>query len=125
MTEIHPTAVIAPGAKIGDDCVIGPYCVIGEHVELGARCHLMSHVVVDGYTILGTDNQVFPFVCLGLKTQDLKWRGGITYTKIGNNNTFRECVTVHSGTGPGEVTEIGNDNLLMAYCHVAHNCVLG
>lgn len=125
MTEIHPTAVIAPGAKIGADCLIGPYCVIGEHVELGDRCHLHSHVVVDGYTTLGTDNQIFPFAALGLQSQDLKWRGGKTYTKIGNHNTLRECVTIHSGTGEGETTSIGDQNLIMAYCHVAHNCVLG
>lgn len=125
MTEIHPTAVIAPEAKIGTDCVIGPYCVIGKNVELGDRCRLHSHVVIDGYTTLGTDNEIFPFASLGMKSQDLKWRGGITYTRIGNRNTLREAVTVNSGTGEGEVTQIGDNNLIMAYCHVAHNCCLG
>lgn len=125
MTEIHPTAVIAQGAKIGADCIIGPYCVIGEHVELGDRCHLRSHVVIDGATTLGTDNEIYPFASLGLRTQDLKWKGGTTYTKIGNHNTLREYVTVNSGTGDGESTIIGDNNLIMAYCHVAHNCVLG
>lgn len=125
MTEIHPTAIIAPGAQIGVDCLVGPYCVIGEHVQLGDRCHLHSHVVVDGYTTIGSDNNFYPFTSIGLRTQDLKWKGGKTYTKIGSYNTFRETVTVNSGTGNGETTEIGDHNLIMAYCHVAHNCVLG
>ena len=125
MTEIHPTAIISPGAKIGEGCIIGPYCVIGKDVTLGERCHLHAHVVVDGHTEMGSDNEIFPFASIGLKTQDLKWKGGVTYTRIGNKNTFREYVTINSGTGPGETTSIGNGNLIMAYCHIAHNCELG
>jgi UDP-N-acetylglucosamine acyltransferase len=82
-------------------------------------------VVIDGHTTLGRDNEVFPFACLGLKTQDLKWNGGVTRTQIGDGNTFRECVTVHSATGDGETTVIGSHNHILAYCHLAHNVVLG
>ncbi len=125
MTKIHPSAVISSSALIGEDCYIGPYCIIGDHVVIGDRCRLHSHVVIDGYTTVGANNEFFPFASIGLKTQDLKWKGGITYTKIGCGNTFRECVTVNSGTAPGESTIIGDRNLIMAYCHIAHNCVLG
>jgi UDP-N-acetylglucosamine acyltransferase len=122
---IHPTAVVHPKAEIGADCEIGPYCVIGEHVVIGPRCRLHSHVVIDGHTRLGQDNQIFPFASIGLQTQDLKWRGGITRTEIGDHNTFRECVTIHSATGDGEATVVGSDNHILAYSHIAHNVVLG
>jgi UDP-N-acetylglucosamine acyltransferase len=122
---IAPTAVIHPKARIGVDCVIGPYCVIGEHVTLGAGCQLHSHVVIDGHTELGEKNEIFPFASIGLKTQDLKWKGGVTRTQIGGNNTFREYVTVHSATGDGEVTTIGSNNHILAYSHIAHNVTLG
>lgn len=122
---IAPTAVIHPKARLGADCFIGPYCVIGAHVTLGDRCRLHSHVVIDGHTSLGSENEIFPFACIGLKTQDLKWKGGITRTEIGNNNTFREYVTIHSATGDGEVTTVGSNNHILAYCHIAHNVTLG
>ena len=122
---IHPSAVIHPKAQIGADCEIGPFCVIGEHVVLGDRCKLHSHVVIDGHTTLGSGNEIFPFASIGLKTQDLKWKGGITRTQIGDNNTFRENVTIHSATSDGEVTIVGSNNHILAYCHIAHNCVLG
>lgn len=122
---IHSSAIIHSGAQVGADCEIGPYCVIGEHVVLGDKCRLHSHVVIDGPTQLGNGNEIFPFSCIGQKTQDLKWKGGVTRLEIGNNNTFREYVTVHRGTGDGEVTRIGSDNHILAYCHIAHNCVLG
>lgn len=125
MTIIHPSAVVHPEAEIGADCEIGPYCVIGEHVVLGPGCQLHSHVVIDGHTRLGRGNEIFPFACIGLKTQDLKWKGGITRTEIGDNNTFREYVTVHSATGDGEVTRVGSGNHILAYCHLAHNVALG
>lgn len=125
MTTIHPTAVIHPGAKIGEGCQIGPYCVIGEHVTLGANCKLHSHVVIDGHTTLGSGNDIFPFASIGLQTQDLKWKGGTTWTRIGNNNTFREYVTVHSATSDGDATVIGSENHILAYCHIAHDCQLG
>lgn len=122
---IHPTAVIHPRAVIGADCEIGPYCVIGEHVVLGKGCRLHSHVVIDGHTELGEENEIYPFASIGLKTQDLKWKGGITRTVIGDKNTFREYVTIHSATGDGEVTRIGSHNNLLAYSHVAHNVTMG
>lgn len=122
---IHPTAVIHAKARLGSACEIGPYCIIGEHVELGAGCRLHSHVVIDGYTRLGEDNEVFPFASIGLQTQDLKWKGGITRTEIGDHNTFRECVTVNSATSEGEVTTVGSDNHILAYSHIAHNVSLG
>jgi UDP-N-acetylglucosamine acyltransferase len=122
---IHCTAVIHPAARIGADCEIGPYCVIGEHVVLGERCRLHSHVVIDGHTTIGRENEFFPFTSIGLKTQDLKWKGGITRTRIGDQNTFREYVTVHSATGDGEETLVGSRNHILAYCHLAHNVTLG
>jgi len=122
--KIHPTAVVHPEAKIGAECEIGPYCVVGEHVALGAGCRLHSHVVIDGHVRLGQHNEIFPFASLGLKTQDLKWKGGITRTEIGDHNTFREYVTIHSATGDGEATVIGSHNHILAYCHLAHNVTL-
>lgn len=122
---IHPSAIIHPQARIGNGCQIGPYCVIGEHVTLGDNCQLHSHVVIDGHTRLGKDNEIFPFASIGLKTQDLKWKGGITRTEIGDGNTFREYVTIHSATGDGETTVVGSHNHILAYCHLAHNVTLG
>jgi UDP-N-acetylglucosamine acyltransferase len=122
---IHPSAIVHPKAQIGSGCEIGPYCVIGENVALGNGCKLRSHVVIDGHTKLGRENEIFPFASLGLKTQDLKWKGGVTRTEIGDNNTFREYVTIHSATGDGEVTRVGSHNHILAYCHIAHNCALG
>jgi UDP-N-acetylglucosamine acyltransferase len=122
---IHPTAVIHPKASIGTNCEIGPYCVVGEYVALGDGCKLHSHVVIDGYTRLGRENEIFPFASIGLKTQDLKWKGGVTRTEIGDGNTFREYVTVHSATGDGQTTVVGSHNHILAYCHLAHNVVLG
>lgn len=125
MSQIHPTAIVHPGATIEPGCHIGPYCVIGEHVVLGAGSTLHSHVIVDGHTRLGARNEIFPFASIGLKTQDLKWKGGITRTEIGDDNTFREYVTVHSATSDGEVTTVGSGNHILAYCHLAHNVTLG
>jgi UDP-N-acetylglucosamine acyltransferase len=123
--EIHPTAVIHSGAEIGEHCQIGPYCVIGPNVILGPRCRLHSHILLDGHTRLGEGNEIFPFASIGLKTQDLKWKGGLTRTEIGNHNTFREYVTIHSATSDGEVTSVGSHNHILAYCHLAHNVSLG
>mgnify|MGYP000156240227 CR=1 FL=1 len=125
MSHIHPTAVIHPGARLGADCEIGPYCVVGPHVELGDGCRLHSHVVIDGHTRLGSQNEVFPFACLGKQTQDLKWNGGITRLEIGDRNTIREGATIHTATEDGHATVIGSDNHLLSYTHVAHDCVLG
>ena len=123
--DIHATAFIHPRAKIGAGCYVGPYCVIGEHVVLGEQCHLHSHVVIDGHTTLGRENQIFPFASLGLKTQDLKWKGGVTQLRIGDRNTFRESVTVNSATSEGDATVVGSDNHILAYSHIAHDCQLG
>jgi len=125
MTEIHPSAIVHPKSKIGNNCFIGPFCVIGENVVLGANCKLHSHIVIDGHTSLGSGNEIFPFASIGLKTQDLKWKGGITRTEIGDNNTFREYVTIHSATGDGETTRVGSNNHILAYSHIAHNVTLG
>lgn len=122
---IHPTAIIHPQSQIGSGCEIGPYCVIGEHVALGDNCRLHSHVVIDGHTRLGKGNEIFPFASIGLKTQDLKWKGGITRTEIGDQNTFREYVTIHSATSDGDATRIGSHNHILAYSHIAHDCVIG
>jgi len=92
---------------------------------LGKACKLHSHVVIDGHTQLGDENEIFPFASIGLKTQDLKWKGGITRTVIGDKNTFREYVTIHSATSDGEVTTVGSHNNLLAYSHVAHNVTMG
>jgi UDP-N-acetylglucosamine acyltransferase len=116
---------VHPKAEVGAGCFIGPYCVIGAQVVLGEDCRLHSHVVIDGVTRIGRENEIFPFASLGLKTQDLKWKGGLTRTQIGDHNTIRESVTVNSATGDGEVTRIGSHNHILAYSHVAHNVTLG
>jgi len=122
---IHPTAVVHPKARLGEGCEIGPYCIIGEHVELGNGCRLHSHAVIDGHTRLGRDNEIFPFACIGLRTQDLKWKGGLTRTEIGDFNTIRESVTIHSATGDGQATRLGSHNAILAYAHIAHDVTLG
>jgi UDP-N-acetylglucosamine acyltransferase len=122
---IHSSAIVHPKAQIGSGCEVGPYCVIGENVTLGDGCELHSHVVIDGHTKLGQRNEIFPFASIGLKTQDLKWKEGTTRTEIGDANVFREYVTIHSATGDGEITRVGSHNNILAYCHIAHNCLLG
>lgn len=122
---VHPTAIIHPKARIGANCEIGPYCIIGEHVVLGDGCKLHAHVVIDGRTRLGRENEIFQFASIGVKTQDLKWKGGVTRTEIGDRNTFREYVSIHSATSDGDATVIGSDNLLLIHVHIAHDCVLG
>lgn len=125
MATIHPTAIIHPGARLGADCDIGPYCVVGEHVVLGEGCRLVSHVVIDGHTTIGARNQFYPFASIGLQSQDLKWKGGATRTEIGDGNTFREYVSIHSATAEGDATRVGSHNHILAYCHLAHDVVLG
>ncbi len=122
---IHSTAVIHPKAQVASGCEIGPYCVIGEHVALGEGCKLYSHVVIDGHTTVGKRNEIFPFASIGLKSQDLKWKGGVTRTVIGDDNTFREYVTIHSATSDGDATTVGSHNHILAYCHIAHDCRVG
>ena len=126
MQSIHPTAVVSDRAKIGPDCSVGPYCVVGDEVTLGERVRLDSHCVVDGRTVIGDDTHVFPFVSIGLAPQDLKYKGEPTETRVGRRNSIREFVTIHRGTeGGGMLTEIGDDCLIMAQAHIAHDCHLG
>ena len=123
---IHETAIVDPKAEIGEDCAIGAYCIVGGEVKLGARVKLDSHVVIDGKTSVGDETRVYPFVSIGLAPQDLKYAGEPTATEIGKRNQIREFVTVHRGTsGGGGVTRIGDDNLLMAQAHIAHDCQIG
>jgi UDP-N-acetylglucosamine acyltransferase len=124
--KIHSTAVIDDGAELGADVEVGPFCTIGAGVRLGDGCRLMSHVVLSGETTIGPGNRFFPFATVGVEPQDLKFKGERTSLEIGSGNTFRENCTVHVGTGGGGgVTRIGNDNFLMAYTHIAHDCQLG
>lgn len=122
---IHDTAVIAPGARIAKNVEIGPYSVIGEHVEIGEGTVIGPHVVITGWTQIGRDCKIFQGASIGEVPQDLKFKGEKSYVFIGDRTTIREGATVHRATGEGEETRIGNDCLLMALTHVAHNCVLG
>lgn len=123
---IDSRAVVDPGAAIADDVVVGPYAVIGADVEIQSGCWIGPHVVINGPTTLGRDNQVYQFCSIGEAPQDLKYNGEPTRLTIGDRNTFREYCTINRGTvtGHGE-TVIGNDNLIMAYVHVAHDCIIG
>ncbi len=126
MTFIHRTAIIHENAKIGTNCHIGPFSVIGAEVALGDGVRLDAHVVIDGKTFVGDETHIYPFVSIGLAPQDLKYGGEPTETRIGKRNHIREFVTVHRGTaGGGGLTELGDDNLLMAQAHVAHDCRIG
>lgn len=121
-TLIHPTAVIHPDAQLHPTVQVGPYAVIGEHVKVGPETTIGAHVVIEGPTEIGARNQIFPGAAIGLEPQDLKYDGALSSVKIGDDNRLREYVTVNRATGAGETTTIGNNNLLMAYVHVAHNC---
>lgn len=123
---IHPTAIVDPKAQIPASSKIGPFCVIGADVVLGEECELLSHVVLGGPMRMGRNNRVFPFTTLGLEPQDLKFKGERTQLEIGDNNVIRESVTIHRGTpGGGGVTRIGSNCLVMAYVHIAHDCLIG
>jgi UDP-N-acetylglucosamine acyltransferase len=123
--RIHPTAVIDSSAEIGADCEIGPYCVIGAGVRLGDACWLQHHVSLHGPAQFGRGNRFFPFACLGQQTQDLKYAGEPTHLIVGNDNTFREFVTVHRGTAPESATRLGSGGNFLAYTHIAHDCTVG
>ena len=124
--EVHPTAVVAPGARLGANVRIGPYSVVGENVVLGDGVELVSHAVIAGHTEIGAESRVFPFASIGHQPQDLKYHGEQSRLIIGARCTIRENVTINPGTlGGGMETRIGNDCLLMASSHVAHDCRVG
>ncbi len=122
---LHPTAIVHPAAEVGKNAEIGPYCVIGEHVSIGARTVLQAHVVVNGWTAIGEDCKLYPFSTVGAASQDRKYAGERAYTRVGNRTVLREYVSIQRATGHEEVTAVGNDCLLLAYVHIAHNCIVG
>ena len=123
---IHPSSIKDSNAKISNDVVIGPYCVIGPGVELGSNTKLHSHINIKGNTKIGKNNEIFPFVSIGTPPQDLKYKCEVNSIIIGDNNKLREYVNINPGTSQGgTITKLGNNNLLMVYCHVAHDCNLG
>lgn len=122
--RIHPTAIVDPKAEIEDDVVVGPYSIIGPNVTIGKGCRLGAHVVMDGYTTIGKNNQFFTGAVVGSQPQDLKYQGGKCRLIIGDDNTVREYATINASTSEDDATRIGNGNLLMAYIHVAHECEL-
>lgn len=123
--SVHPTAVVAKEAKIHPSVKIGPYAIIGSHVEIGENTEVGAHAIISGHTTIGNDNVIHPSAVIGTPPQDLKFEGEKTYVKIGNSNHFREFVTVHLAEGEGNSTIIGDNNLFMAYVHIAHNCIVG
>ena len=123
--EIHPSSVVEPGAQLGEDVKIGPFCVVGPEVRLGDRTVLRSHASVTGRTTLGAGCEVWPFASVGGKTQDLKYKGGSPGLRIGDRTVIRECATLSCATYDGDDTLVGSDCLLMAYVHVAHDCIVG
>jgi UDP-N-acetylglucosamine acyltransferase len=124
-TKIHPTAVVEQGAQLGANVEIGAFAYIGPRVQLGDGTRVQHHGTVQGNTRIGAECDIFPYAFIGGKTQDLKYKGGAPGLRIGERNVFREFVTVHEATGDGDFTRIGDDNLLICYAHVAHDCVLG
>jgi len=124
--SIHPTAIVADDAQIPASCTVGPYCTIGANVVLGEDCELISHVVLDGRLTMGNKNRVYPFACLGIAPQDLKYAGEPTHLEIGDGNTIREYVTISRGTaGGGGITRVGSGCLIMAYTHIGHDSSIG
>jgi UDP-N-acetylglucosamine acyltransferase len=123
--NVHPTAIIDPEAEIGVDVTIGPYCVIGPAVVLGEGCWLQNHVTLCGPTKIGARNRFYAYCSIGQQSQDLKYAGEPTYLEIGNENVFREFVTVSRATGKGNATRIGNQGNFLAYSHIAHDCDVG
>ena len=123
--DIHPSAIVSPSARLGENVTIGPYCIIGDEVEIGDGSVIGPHAVIEKWTSLGKECRVYQFASVGAAPQDLKFKGERSYTVIGDRTTIREGATIHRATGEGNETRIGNDCLLMAYIHVAHNCTLG
>ncbi|MCX8031243.1 MAG: acyl-ACP--UDP-N-acetylglucosamine O-acyltransferase [Thermodesulfovibrionales bacterium] len=126
MADIHPTAIVSPDAVIHKDVSIGPFCLVGKGVTIKKGTKLFSHIVVEGNTQIGENCRIYPFTTIGLPPQDLKYKDEETGVKIGDNNIIRENITIHRGSIKGDgLTEIGNDNFLMAYVHIAHDCKVG
>ena len=126
MSKLHSTAIIDPRAELDSGVEVGPYCVIGAGVKIGRGSKLQSHVAIQGHTKLGEGNVVFPFATVGSVPQDLKYQGEPSELVIGNRNTIREYVSLNPGTaGGGMITRVGDQNLLMMYCHIAHDCIVG
>jgi UDP-N-acetylglucosamine acyltransferase len=124
--SIHPTAIVATGAVVPESCTIGPWCTVGPNVVLGEECELVSHVVLDGHLSAGARNRFWPFACVGVAPQDLKYKGESTGVSLGDENMIRECVTISRGTvGGGGTTRVGNGCLIMAYTHIGHDSVIG
>ncbi len=122
---IHPTAIIDPQAEISSEAEIGPYCIVGAGVSIGPRTRLIAHAYLEGKVSIGADNTFYPYCSCGVTPQDKKYKGEPSETRIGNNNSIREFVTINRGTeGGGMITSIGDSNLLMAYVHVAHDVVI-
>jgi UDP-N-acetylglucosamine acyltransferase len=123
--EIHPTAIIEPGAQLGADVVIGAYAYVGAKAVIGAGTVLHHHANVEGRTTIGAKCEIFPFACVGTKTHDLKFKGGEPGLIVGDRNVFREYVSVHGATNDADYTRMGSDNVMLAYSHIAHDCVVG
>ena len=126
MVTIHPTAIVDAKAQLDSDVDVGPYAIIGPDVKIGEGTVVQAHAYVSGYTTIGKRCEIFPFACVGMKSQDLKYKAGdITYVEVGDETVLREFSTLHLGTKPGEVTRVGSRCLIMAYCHIAHGCAVG
>jgi UDP-N-acetylglucosamine acyltransferase len=123
--RIHPTAIVHPKAELDEDVEVGAYAFIGPGVRIGAATFVHHHATVEGNTWIGRECEIFPFSCIGLKTQDLKYQGGAPGLRIGDRNVFREYSSVHVATFDGQLTVIGSDNHLLAYSHIAHDCTVG
>lgn len=123
--KIHPLAIVEEGAKLGEGVVVEPFAVVKSTVTLEAGVTIKSHAYIDGNTTIGEGTIVWPGASIGTKTQDLKFRGETTYVKVGKRCEIREFVTINSSSEEGSVVQVGDDCLIMAYCHVAHNCVIG
>jgi len=123
--RIHSSAIISPGAKLADNVSVGPYSIISDQVSIGADTKIGAHCVIEGNTTIGKNCEIFTGAVVGSRPQDLKFKGETVFLEIGNNNIIREYCTLNPGTGEGSKTIVGNDNLLMAYSHVAHDCRVG
>ncbi len=123
--KIHPTAIVSPQAQLGEDVSIGPGAIINQETVIGDRTEIGAYAMIDIWTTIGSDCRIFPYAVIGNECQDLKFHGEKTYVKIGNKNTIREFVTINRATGEGNVTSVGDGNLIMTYAHIAHDCKIG